>query len=386
MIEAIFNSLLFEQNIMFNPDIKRILNSKKVTDHHAIIPTMEIIKQDLKAIPESEMKILSLCANRLLCATGEKHIYNSTKAVITCNNTVFKVSGKEVWKNGWKEFDDFFKNSYKTAEDKLDAEEEKKLPELHEGMMIAMEQTKVSEHFTQPPKHYTEDSLLSAMERAGAEDMGDEVERKGLGTPATRADIIEKLVKDGFVKREKKQMIPTEDGMKLITILPDVVKSPKLTADWENELTLVSKGEVAAEQFMSGIEAMVTDLVKTYHSVSDEHKAMFGTGKGGQEVLGKCPKCGADVVKGKFGAYCTGKCGMNVGKALGVTLSDTQVKSLLQGKKILVKGLKGKKGSYDAYLIPERIEEFSYTKDGKEIKGLQYKFKMEFPKTKGKQG
>lgn len=386
VIEAIFNSLLFEQNIMFNPDIKRILNSKKVTDHHAIIPTMEIIKQDLKAIPESEMKILSLCANRLLCATGEKHIYNSTKAVITCNNTVFKVSGKEVWKNGWKEFEDFFKNSYKTAEDKSDAEEEKKLPELREGMMIAVEQTKVSEHFTQPPKHYTEDSLLSAMERAGAEDMGDEVERKGLGTPATRADIIEKLVKDGFVKREKKQMIPTEDGMKLVTILPDVVKSPKLTADWENELTLVSKGEVAAEQFMSGIEAMVTDLVKTYHSVSDEQKAMFGTGKGGQEVLGKCPKCGADVVKGKFGAYCTGKCGMNVGKALGVTLSDTQVKSLLQGKKILVKGLKGKKGSYDAYLIPESIEEFSYTKDGKEIKGFQYKFKMEFSQKAGKQG
>ena len=386
VIEAIFNSLLFEQNIMFNPDIKRILNSKKVTDHHAIIPTMEIIKQDLKAIPESEMKILSLCANRLLCATGEKHIYNSTKAVITCNNTVFKVSGKEVWKNGWKEFEDFFKNSYKTAEDKSDAEEEKKLPELHEGMMIAVEQTKVSEHFTQPPKHYTEDSLLSAMERAGNEDMTDDVERKGLGTPATRADIIEKLVKDGFVKREKKQIIPTEDGMKLITILPDVVKSPKLTADWENELTLVSKGEVTAEQFMSGIEAMVSDLVKTYHSVSNEQKAMFEAGKSGQEMLGKCPKCGADVVKGKFGAYCTGKCGMNVGKALGVTLSDSQVKSLLQGKKILVKGLKGKKGSYDAYLIPQNIEEFSYTKDGKKIKGFQYKFKMEFPQTKGKQG
>ena len=386
VIEAIFNSLLFEQNVMFNPDIKRILNSKKVTDHHAIIPTMEIIKQDLKAIPESEMKILSLCANRLLCATGEKHIYNSTKADITCNNIVFKVSGKEVWKNGWKEFEDFFKNSYKTTEDKSDAEEEKKLPELREGMTIAVEQTKVSEHFTQPPKHYTEDSLLSAMERAGAEDMGDEVERKGLGTPATRADIIEKLVKDGFVKREKKQMIPTEDGMKLITILPDVVKSPKLTADWENELTLVSKGEVAAEQFMSGIETMVSDLVKAYHSVSDEQKAMFGAGKSRQEVLGKCPKCGADVVKGKFGAYCTGKCGMNVGKALGVTLSDSQVKSLLQGKKILVKGLKGKKGSYDAYLIPESVEEFSYTKDGKEIKGFQYKFKMEFSQKAGKQG
>ena len=385
VIEAIFNSLLFEQNIMFNPDVKKVLNSKKVTDHHAIIPTMEIIKKDLKAIPESEMKILSLCANRLLCATAKKHIYNSTKAELTCNGMVFKVSGKEIWENGWKDFDDFFKNSYKTSEDKKDSDDTKKLPELTEGMTITVEDTRVSEHFTQPPKHYTEDSLLSAMERAGSEDMDDDVERKGLGTPATRADIIEKLVKDGFVKREKKQMIPTEDGMKLITVLPDVVKSPKLTADWENELTQVSKGEVSAGQFMSGIKAMVSDLVKTYHSVSDEQKNMFGAGNT-QEVFGVCPKCGGDVVKGKFGAYCKNKCGMNVSRALGVQLSDAQVKNLLAGKKILVKGLKGKKGNYDAYLIPESIEDFSYTKDGKEIKGSQYKFKMEFPHRKGKQG
>ncbi len=385
VIEAIFNSLLFEQNIMFNPDVKKVLNSKKVTDHHAIIPTMEIVKQDLKAIPESEMKILSLCANRLLCATAEKHSYNSTKAELTCNGMVFKASGKEIWKNGWKDFEDFFKSSYKTTEDKKDSDDTKKLPELTEGMTIEVEQTKVSEHFTQPPKHFTEDSLLSAMERAGSEDMDDDVERKGLGTPATRADIIEKLVKDGFVKREKKQMIPTEDGMKLITVLPDVVKSPKLTADWENELTQVSKGEVSAGQFMAGIKAMVSDLVKTYHSVSEEQKNMFGS-RNTQEVFGTCPKCGGDVVKGKFGAYCKNKCGMNVSRALGVQLSDAQVKSLLAGKKILVKGLKGKKGNYDAYLIPESIEDFSYTKDGKEIKGSQYKFKMEFPLRKGKQG
>ena len=378
VIEAIFNSLLFEQNIMFNPDVKTVLNSKKVTDHHAIIPTMEIVKQDLKAIPESEMKILSLCANRLLCATAEKHIYNSTKAELICNGMVFKVSGKEIWKNGWKDFEDFFKNSYKTTEDKKDSDDTKKLPELTEGMTITVEDTRVSEHFTQPPKHFTEDSLLSAMERAGSEDMDDDVERKGLGTPATRADIIEKLVKDGFVKREKKQMIPTEDGVKLITVLPDVVKSPKLTADWENELTQVSKGEVSAGQFMAEIKAMVSDLVKTYHSVSDEQKNMFGAGNT-QEVFGTCPKCGGDVVKGKFGAYCKNKCGMNVSRALGIQLSDAQVKSLLAGKKILVKGLKGKKGNYDAYLIPGSIEDFSYTKDGKEIKGSQYKFKMEFP-------
>ena len=188
-----------------------------------------------------------------------------------------------------------------------------------------------------PAGRLAEDSLLSAMERAGAEDMGDEVERKGLGTPATRADIIEKLVKDGFVKREKKQMIPTEDGMKLITVLPDVVKSPKLTADWENELTLVSQGKVSADQFMEGIETMVRELVKTYHSVSDEQKNMF-VRSNTAEKLGICPKCGGDVVKGKFGAYCKKKCGMNVSRALGVQLSDTQIKSLLAGKKTLVKG------------------------------------------------
>ena len=376
VIEAIFNSLLFEQNIMFNPDVKKVLNSKKVTDHHAIIPTMEIVKQDLKAIPESEMKILSLCANRLLCATAEKHIYNCTKAELTCNGMVFKVSGKEIWKNGWKDFEDFFKSSYKTTEDKKDSDDTKKLPELTEGMTIEVEQTKVSEHFTQPPKHFTEDSLLSAMERAGSEDMDDDVERKGLGTPATRADIIEKLVKDGFVKREKKQMIPTEDGMKLITVLPDVVKSPKLTADWENELTQVSKGEVSARQFMAGIKAMVSDLVKTYHSVSDEQKKMFAQE---QKVFGKCPNCGKDVVNGKYGAYCTGRCGMNVNRVMGKVLSDDQVESLLAGKKILLKGLTSKAGKkYDAYIIPNGTEEYSYTKDGEVKSGVQYRFTMEF--------
>ena len=154
--------------------------------------------------------------------------------------------------------------------EKEDANEDVKLPELYEGMVVENVQTKVTEHYTQPPKHYTEDSLLSAMERAGSEDMGDEVERKGLGTPATRADIIEKLVKAGFVRRDKKQMIPTEDGMKLITVLPDVVKSPKLTADWENALTLVARGEYSMQAFMDGIEDMVRDMVQKYHAVSLE--------------------------------------------------------------------------------------------------------------------
>ena len=219
---------------------------------------------------------------------------------------------------------------------------------------------------------------MSAMERAGSEDMGDDVERKGLGTPATRADIIEKLVKDGFVKREKKQMIPTEDGIKLITVLPDVVKSPKLTADWENALTLVSKGELERDSFMEDIVAMVVELIHTYHEVSDEQKEMFAKE---QEVLGKCPNCGGEVAKGKFGAYCTDKCGMNVSRIMGVALSDEQVKTLLSGKKILLKGLTSKGGKkYDAYIIPNGIEDYSYMKDGEKKSGKQFKFAMDFPK------
>lgn len=350
VIGAVYKAILFEEMSGADPDIKRVMDSKKVTDHHAVIPTLEIAKADLTSVPEGEMKILSLAANRLLCATGEKHEYETVRAEFRCNEAVFTVSGKSVTRNGWKDFEAAFKRSYKTAEDK--EKEDKKLPELSEGMSFEGVQTKVTEHFTRPPKHFTEDSLLSAMERAGSEDMGDGVERKGLGTPATRADIIEKLVKDGFVKREQTErssvcrLIPTEDGIKLIMVLPDVVKSPKLTADWENALTFVAKGEYTMQEFMVGIEDMVKELVQTCHSISDEQKAMFGSGT--QEILGKCPKCGGDVVKGKFGAYCRNKCGMNVSRAMGVMLTDSQVKSLLAGEKTLVKGLKGKKGSYDA--------------------------------------
>ena len=387
VIRAIFDSMTFVPQVVFNPYIQRVLNSKKVTDHHAIIPTVEIALADLKALPETERKILSLVANRLLCATGEKHLYETVKAELTCGGSVFKASGKSVLRNGWKDFEEAFKKSFKTTEEK-DAEE-KKLPELREGMTFDGVQTKISEHYTTPPKHFTEDSLLSAMERAGSEDMGD-VERKGLGTPATRADIIEKLVRDGFVKREKKQIIPTEDGMKLITILPDVVKSPKLTADWENALTLVAKGEMDRDEFMANIVTMVEELIQTYHEISDEHKKMFAQE---QEILGKCPNCGGQIAKGKYGAYCMDKCGMNfkqfkvVGDdfeyGMSMALTDAQLKTFFEGKKILVEGLKSKAGKiYDAYFIPLSIEGFSYTKDGKEIKGLQYKVKKEFAKKK----
>lgn len=384
VIKAVFDSGLLERKMVYSPDVKRVCDSKKVTDHHAVIPTVELEKADLSALPKTEHEILALIAGRLLCATGNKHEYETIKVEILCEQYMFTADGKCVLSNGWKEIEKLFRHSVKIKEET----EEKELPEIMEGQELKNVETKVSEHETKPPLHYTEDSLLSAMEHAGSEDMGDDVERKGLGTPATRADIIEKLVKDGYVKREKSvkgeriacKLIPTEDGLRLIRILPDMIKSPKLTAEWENALTLVSKGEIPMEHFMANIMDMVTELVRTHQEADAEKIKMFAPK---QEVVGICPNCGSRIVKGKYGAYCEKKCGMTVNRAMGVTLIDGQIKDLLAGKKILLKELKNKTGkSYDAYIIPNGTEEYHYTKDGEEKSGVRFKFIVEFPKKK----
>ena len=365
----------------WNVDIRRIMNSKKVSDHHAIIPTVQIENIHNIQLSEGEQKVLSLLATRVVTATAERYEYKSVKAEIVCEGQRFTANGKTVTNEGWKKYEAAFRNAQRVKADKEDGDDIKPLPFMSEGAYLTDAVFSVSEGFTKPPAHFTEDSLLQAMEKAGASDTNDDAERKGLGTPATRADIIEKLVKDGFVKREKKQMIPTEDGKKLISILPDEIKSPKLTADWENTLTLISKGEYSAERFMDGIRNMVTELVKNNSSVREENKNMFGSG----DALGKCPKCGGDVIKGKFGAYCSERCGMMVGKAMGKTLTDEQVKDLLEGKKIYLTELKSKKGgTYNAYLTADGIEDYSFTKDdGTDITGYRFKFKMEFPKREG---
>lgn len=383
VIEAVKSTLFTTLNGGLSPDVGKVLNSKKVTDHHAIIPTMEITKADLLQLPEGEKKILYLAGNRLLCATGEKHKFNSVKVEVIVNGVKFTSSGRTILDNGWKTYEDALKQAFSVKPEKEDSdEEEKSLPELSQGQILSGVQTNVSEHFTKPKSRFTEDSLLSAMERAGSADMEDDVERKGLGTPATRADIIEKLVKDGFIRRDKKKIVPTEDGMKLVTVLPDVVKSPLLTAEWENKLSQVAKGQLSMGSFMDGIKSMVRNLVATYHGIGDEEKGMFAPKR---EALGKCPKCGNDVAKGKFGAYCTGKCGLLVSKAMGVNLTDGQVKSALEGKRFLLKGLKSKKGStYDAFMIPDGIEERSYEKNGQMVTAYQIKYNMEFPKKKEK--
>lgn len=300
MVGIVRKTILSMKEISSEPDVNRVLDSKKVSDHHAIIPTMELAKADLGKIPGGEMQILTLVSVRLICATGEKHRYETVKAELSCNGIVFTASGKSILHNGWKACEEQMKQSLKAGRE-TGEKEERPLPPLSEGMTFDGVETGVSKHYTAPPKHFTEDTLLSAMEHAGSEDMNDEAERKGLGTPATRAAIIEKLVEKGFVERKNKQMFPTDDGKKLITVLPEVVKSPKLTAEWENDLTLIAKGEKSADTFLAGIEELVSDLVHTYHEVGDEVNQMFASDK---EVIGKCPKCGRNVYESKTNFYC----------------------------------------------------------------------------------
>lgn len=381
VIEAIFDSILSGEKIMFNPDIKRILNSKKVTDHYAIIPTKNITGADMDKISEEEKKILYMVALRLICATALTHTYQSVNVSFSCGDNTFKTSGKKTINNGWKDFQDIFlrlvKVNNKEADDNVS--NEKQLPEMYEGQTFIITDTSFSEHMTQPPVKYTEDKLLKAMETAGMKEFDNDAERKGLGTSATRAEIIEKLVRDGFVVRDnKKNLIPTEAGINLIKILPDEFKTPSLTAEWENMLALISKGEYSKNTFMSEIESMVNTFISTHNHAEESYKHVF---KSDTETLGKCPNCGGDIIKGKYGAYCESKCGMNVGRAMGAALSDANIKSLLQGKRTLVKNLKSKAGkTYDAYLKPVGIEDYSYTKDGSSISGKQWKFEIEFPK------
>ena len=257
----LLDKLPFMQGIAFVPAVSQVLDSKKVSDHHAIIPTMELSKTDLSTLPESERNILILTGVRLLLATSEPYIYEAVTAVFSCADAVFTAKGKTVLSEGWKELERRYRSGLK---EKPDEEEETALPDFSEGQTFDHPGAKVTEHFTAPPKPHTESSLLSAMERAGNEDTDPDAERKGLGTPATRAAVIEKLVKSGFAVRKGKQLLPTHDGNTLVGILPDTLTSPMLTAEWENTLTQIAKGRADAERFMQGIEAMARELVKNY--------------------------------------------------------------------------------------------------------------------------
>ena len=301
VISIVCHQLPLFSGVSVTPDISRVTDNSKVTDHHAILPTVQLEKQDVSALPQSEQKILNLVGMRLLCATGEKHTYAETQITLSCEGYEFKTKGKTVVQNGWKAIEELFKASLKTKEKD---DPMKSLPEVHEGDMLEGVSASVTEHFTTPPKQYTEDTLLSAMETAGNDQFDDDTEKKGLGTPATRAGIIEKLVKSGFAERKGKALIPTKDGCNLVCVLPEQITSPKMTAEWENTLMEIERGKADADAFLSGIVRMTGDLVKAYPFLSDAEAQRFGTGK---EKIGKCPRCGSPVYVGKGNFYCSNK-------------------------------------------------------------------------------
>ncbi|WP_270270871.1 DNA topoisomerase 3 [Enterocloster clostridioformis] len=358
VISLLCGALPFMAGIDFSPEIARVLNSQKVSDHHAIIPTMELAKADLAALPESERNILTLAGARLCMATAAPHLYEAVTAVFSCAGADFTARGKTVLTDGWKDLERRYRATLKhkpdtDGEDSADAP----LPELSEGQGFENPAAKVTEHDTTPPKPHNEASLLSAMERAGNEDTDPDAERKGLGTPATRAAVIEKLVSSGFVERKGKQLIPTKDGNNLVCILPDNLTSPKLTAEWENNLTQIAKGEADPAAFMGGIEAMTRELVQTYSAVLEDKKDLF---KAEKPEIGKCPRCGSPVYEGKKNYYCSDRdCAFVMWKNdrffedRKVTFSAKIAAAFLKSGKAKVKGLYSPKTgkTYDGTLV-----------------------------------
>ena len=305
IIALLCEKLPFMAGADFTPDIAKVTDSKKVSDHHAIIPTMELAKADPDALPESERNILTLAGARLLLATAEPHIFEAVTAVFSCADTEFTVRGKTVISDGWKEMERRYRATLKDKPEAEDGENaDVTLPELSEGQGFPNPAAKVTEHITTPPKPHSEASLLSAMERAGNGDTDPDAERRGLGTPATRAAVIEKLVKGGFAERKGKQLIPTQNGAALVSILPDMLTSPQLTAEWENNLTQIAKGAADPGEFLSGIEAMARELVQTHAAVQEDKKSLFREEK---PSIGKCPRCGSPVHEGKKSYYCSNR-------------------------------------------------------------------------------
>lgn len=333
LIQMLLGKMPYAEGLEYQPDVSKVLNSKKVSDHHAIIPTMEVAKADIGKLKERNCKILYLISARVLTATADPYIYESHKCQITCNYHTFYLNAKKTKQEGFKTIEKKLKQFFGII-----AEKEEPELDIWAGKHYGPCDSFVSEHFTQPPKQYTEDTLLSAMERAGNEELTEDTEKKGLGTPATRAAIIEKLIQSGFVKREKKNLIPTDDGNVLITVLPDEIKSPKMTAEWEMALNHIAQNTETADEFLNGITELMQELVARYQGISEEKKNQF-QGKAKGEVIGKCPRCGADVREGKVNFYCSDRnCAFILWKNDKFLASQGKKMDKVAAKKFLSKG------------------------------------------------
>ncbi|MBS6458374.1 MAG: DNA topoisomerase III, partial [Firmicutes bacterium] len=329
---------------------KQVCSSKKVTDHHAIVPTISAEKVDMASLPLGEREVLKLAAKGLLRAVDEPHRYAETVITLDCSGQSFTAKGKTVLAPGWKRYE------------QEQTEAAPALPVVTEQQTLPVSAASVKTGKTTPPKHFTEDTLLAAMENAGKEDMPDDAERKGIGTPATRSGIIEKLVSSGFVERRKSKkitnLLPTSTGTALITVLPEQLQSPQLTAEWEHRLKEIEHGEIAPDSFMGGIAAMLNELVQTYNPIPGA-EVLFPSGR---EAVGKCPRCGAEVTESQKGFFCENRaCSFVLWKnsrfftAKKKALTKSLAAALLKNGRAPLKGCYSEKTgkTYDAVVLLE---------------------------------
>ena len=376
------DNMPFGKGYAGEPDIDRLTDDSKVTDHHAIIPTVEIARTDLSELPSGERDVLTLLAVRLLCATTQANRFEAVTAMLDCQGYTFTAKGKTILQSGWKEVERIHRMSIRQSETEHRENEDAALPVLKEGQTFETVSASLREGKTSPPKHYTEDTLLSAMETAGAEDMPDDAERKGLGTPATRAATLEKLVSAGFVQRKKKQLISTEKGRNLIAVLPDNIKSPILTAEWESMLKQVEHGELSATSFMDQIADMSRTLVKEHTAPEKRFADLFPSSREtAHEAVGVCPRCGAPVYEGKKGFFCDNReCSFALWKdnrffsSKKKSITKSVAAALLKEGRISMSGLYSEKTgrTYDAEVILD------------DTGGKYVNFKLEFPVKKGR--
>ena len=332
--------------------VQQVINGSKVTDHHALLPTKSMANADLAALPAGEWNVLRLIAARLLCAVGEAHRYAETTMTTLCAGEEFTAKGKVVLSDGWKGIE------RKMLGDLLGKKKEPAvLPDVSEQSECGITGAELKEGQTSAPKHFTEDLLLHSMETASADSMPEGVERQGIGTPATRAATIEKLVQKGFLERkgEKKSkiLLPTDKGKALITVMPEEIQSAEMTADWETKLLRIERGEMEPEEFMTEIKDMISSLVNTTEAMKGANVLMKN------KIVGVCPNCGANVVEREKGWFCDNKpCRFVLWKdnaffkRLGKRLDSHVADKLLRDGRVRLKDCKSAKGkTYNATVL-----------------------------------
>ena len=358
--------------------IKRVINNAKVSDHHAILPTKEVVEKGIADLPANKKNLMMLICQQLVQATGEEYLYEQTDITVKCQEHDFKARGKIPVQMGFKEVEKAFKQLCVKAEPVEEKEKETSIPAgYEEGMRLFPVKAEKTTHYTSPPKPFNEDTLLAAMETAGNKEFDSETEKKGLGTPATRASIIEKLVSFGYAQRKGKQILPSTEGKELVKVMPEYLKSAVMTAEWENRLLMMEKGQITDTQFMGEITSLVRKILEVCREIPEEERRRFQTAR---EVIGKCPVCGCDVFEGKQNFYCSNRqCDFALWKenrflgSMEKNLDKKMARELLDKACTHVKGLYSKKKDmkFDADLLLT-------LEDGKP------RFHLEFPKKKKK--